>query len=52
MRRPQCPLLAVINDTIPELSTDLWVLTHEDLRKTARIAAVLTFLGNTFGKPT
>ena len=33
-------------DTIPELSTDLWLLTHSDLRKTTRIRIFMDYLSN------
>lgn len=33
-------------EAIPALSTDLWLLTHPDLRRTARIQALLRFLAN------
>lgn len=36
--------LVRVGDTIPELSTDLWMLTHPDLRKVARIRAFLDFV--------
>ena len=36
--------LARIGGTIPELATDLWLLTHADLRKTARVRAFLDFV--------
>lgn len=36
--------LARLGDTIPELSTDLWMLTHPDLRRVARIRATLDFV--------
>jgi len=33
-----------------ELTSELWVLTHSDLRNTARVRALLTFLHNAFSK--
>jgi DNA-binding transcriptional LysR family regulator len=33
---------------LPEVATDLWLLTHEDLRKTARVRAVIDFLSEAF----
>jgi len=36
--------LARLGDPIPELATDLWLLTHPDLRRTARIRAFLDFV--------
>ncbi len=39
-----CPELMRFGERIRELSTDLWLLTHPDLRKTARVRALLDFL--------
>lgn len=36
--------LVRFGDAIPELSTDLWMLTHPDLRRVARIRALLDFV--------
>lgn len=36
--------LARISEPIPELATDLWLLTHPDLRRVARIRALLDFV--------
>lgn len=36
--------LTRIRDPLDEVSTDLWLLSHEDLRKTARVRALLDFL--------
>lgn len=36
--------LVRFGETVPALSTDLWLLTHPDLRKTARIRALLDFV--------
>ncbi len=33
-------------EPIAEMETALWVLTHEDLRRTARVRAVLEFLSD------
>ena len=33
-----------ISEPIPGLYTELWVLTHQDLRKTARVSALLKFI--------
>jgi DNA-binding transcriptional LysR family regulator len=38
--------LVRIGGTIPSLATDLWLLTHPDLRKTARIRALLDFIAD------
>jgi DNA-binding transcriptional LysR family regulator len=32
-------------DRLPDLSTELWLLTHEDLRRTARVRAFMEFAG-------
>ncbi len=39
--------LARLSKPIPELKTDLWLLTHPDLRKSARIRALFTFIADT-----
>ena len=36
--------LARFSATVPEIETELWVLTHPDLKKTARIRALMDFL--------
>ena len=38
------PCLVRISDPIEELATDVWLLTHPDLRKAARIRALMDFL--------
>ncbi|MEO1028749.1 MAG: LysR family transcriptional regulator [Pseudomonadota bacterium] len=35
------PGISPISETIPGLYTELWVLTHQDLRKTARVSALM-----------
>ncbi|WP_298290052.1 hypothetical protein [uncultured Litoreibacter sp.] len=37
--------LVVVGDDLPEIETDLWMLTHSDLRKTARVRALMDALG-------
>ncbi|GHE20837.1 LysR family transcriptional regulator [Halomonas urumqiensis] len=37
-------LLTRLGEPIPELATDLWLLTHPDLRRVARIRAFLAFV--------
>ena len=37
--------LVKMSDCIPELSTDLWLLVHNDIRRTARVRAFLDFVG-------
>ncbi|EWH03322.1 LysR family transcriptional regulator [Halomonas sp. BC04] len=38
------PALNRIGEPIPELATDLWLLTHPDLRRVARIRAFMAFV--------
>ena len=38
--------LGRLTDTIPELSTDLWLLTHSDLRKNIRIRIFMDYLSS------
>ncbi|UYG04523.1 LysR family transcriptional regulator [Halomonas sp. LR3S48] len=38
------PALTRIGEPIPELATDLWLLTHPDLRRVTRIRAFMAFL--------
>lgn len=38
------PALRRLGDPVVELATDLWLLTHEDLRQTARVRAFLDFM--------
>jgi DNA-binding transcriptional LysR family regulator len=41
-----CPDLLRVRDTVlPDVTNELWVITHDDLRRTARIAAFLKFAG-------
>ncbi|WP_207482873.1 LysR family transcriptional regulator [Arenibaculum pallidiluteum] len=44
------PGLRRIGHTIPELETGLWLLTHPDLRKVARIRAFLDFMAEEIGR--
>lgn len=37
-------------ELIPELGVDLWLLTHEDLRQTARVRAFLDFMSDAIGR--
>ena len=39
------PALNRVGEPIPELATDLWLLTHPDLRRVARIRAFMAFVG-------
>ena len=41
--------LVCLSDDIPEIETDLWMLTHADLKKTARIRALMNVLGGLIG---
>lgn len=38
-----------LSKPVPSMATDLWLLTHEDLRKTARVRAVMDWLANALG---
>ena len=38
------PALTRLGEPIPELATDLWLLTHPDLRRVARIRAFMAFV--------
>lgn len=40
------PALVPVSDAIPELSVPVWLLTHPDLRQTARVRAFLQFVGD------
>ena len=44
------PRLRRHGDLIPELTTDLWLLVHEDLRRTARIRAFMDHLASEVAK--
>lgn len=43
------PDLSRIGDPLDDLAIDLWLLTHPDLRRTARIRAVLDYFGGKCG---
>lgn len=43
------PALTRLGEPIPELATDLWLLTHPDLRRVARIRAFIAFLAEAIG---
>ena len=40
------PGIEPITDTLPSIHTELWVLTHEDLRRTARVSTLLRFIAS------
>jgi DNA-binding transcriptional LysR family regulator len=40
------PELIAVSDTIPELAQPVWLLTHPDLRRTARVRAFMQFVGD------
>lgn len=40
------PDLVPVSETIPELSAPVWMLTHPDLRQTARVRAFMQFVGD------
>jgi DNA-binding transcriptional LysR family regulator len=42
-----CPGLQRVGDApLPSVSNELWIITHEELRRTARIAAFMSFVGD------
>jgi DNA-binding transcriptional LysR family regulator len=44
------PDLVCVHRPIPEMETTLWILTHEDLRHTARVRAFTEFAAQAFGR--
>ncbi len=40
------PELVAVSETIPELAQPVWMLTHPDLRRTARVRAFMQFVGD------
>ena len=40
------PELVPVSEAIPELSVPVWLLTHPDLRQTARVRVFMDFVGN------
>ena len=46
----RCPDLARIGYLLPELDIGLWMLTHSDLRRSARVRAFMDFAGAEFAK--
>jgi DNA-binding transcriptional LysR family regulator len=40
------PELLPVSDVIPELSVPVWMLTHPDLRETARVRAFMQHVGD------
>jgi DNA-binding transcriptional LysR family regulator len=40
------PDIVPVSDTIPELSVPVWMLTHPDLRETARVRAFMSHVGD------
>ena len=40
------PELVAVSDPIPELSVPVWMLTHPDLRQTARVRAFMQHVGD------
>ena len=44
------PELVAVSDPIPELSVPVWMLTHPDLRETARVRAFMRFVGDAMAK--
>jgi DNA-binding transcriptional LysR family regulator len=46
----RCPTLVRIREPLRELATELWILTHADLRHTARVRAFVELLAEGLGK--
>jgi len=44
------PELVPVSELIPELSVPVWMLTHPDLRETARVRAFMRFVGDALAK--
>ncbi|WP_233256285.1 LysR substrate-binding domain-containing protein [Falsiroseomonas bella] len=42
---PEPRLVRVLAEPVPALTRELWVVTHEDLRRTARVRACLDVIG-------
>ena len=40
------PELVAVSEVIPELSVPVWMLTHPDLRQTARVRAFMQHVGD------
>ena len=39
------PELVAVSEAIPEMAMPLWMVTHPDLRRTARVRAFMQFVG-------
>lgn len=44
------PELVAVSEVIPELSVPVWMLTHPDLRETARVRAFMRFVGDAMSR--
>jgi DNA-binding transcriptional LysR family regulator len=44
------PELVPVSELIPDLSVPVWMLTHPDLRETARVRAFMRFIGDAMAK--
>ena len=44
------PELVAVSEPIPELALPVWILTHPDLRQTARVRAFIQFVGDAITK--
>lgn len=44
------PDLVRVAGPVPEMQTALWILTHQDLRRTARVGVFTNFIANAFGR--
>jgi DNA-binding transcriptional LysR family regulator len=43
---PETDLARALPDPVPELSTELWIVTHADLKRTARVRAFFELVGD------
>jgi DNA-binding transcriptional LysR family regulator len=46
----RAPGLVRLSDTIPEAMTPIWLLTHRDLRRVARVRVFLDFMAEAIGR--
>ncbi len=47
---PRLPELVAVSEPIAELSVPVWLLTHPDLRETARVRAFMRFIGDAISR--
>ena len=48
--QPRHPELVAVSEVIPELSAPVWMLTHPDLRHTARVRAFMQMVGDALAR--